>query len=101
MAISKWQRLCRNGGNHRDPQPLRCICKPRLETILLAMGREAIGGQAVGTPGRKYLFKKVLHVGSELSAVGGLTRMISRWIDADADRTSSLVLTQRRGKIPP
>ncbi len=52
------------------------------------------------TPRERGPFKKVLHVGSELSSVGGLTRMISRWIDADSDRTSSVVLTQHRGEVP-
>lgn len=73
---------------------------PRLEAILNAIGRQVIAGESPKPPRRHCRIKKVLHVGSELSPVGGLTRMISRWIDADADRTNSLVLTQHRGIIP-
>jgi Glycosyl transferases group 1 len=73
---------------------------PRLETVLNAVGRRiALGGTGRNSGGKR-AFKKVLHVGTELAAVGGLTRMISRWIDADADRINSLVLTQHRGDIP-
>ncbi len=44
--------------------------------------------------------KRVLHVASEVSKVGGLSRMISRWIAADPDRSNSLVLTRYRVAIP-
>jgi glycosyltransferase involved in cell wall biosynthesis len=62
-------------------------------------------GRRVPDPGRPAFkpsgeFKRVLHVGTELSAVGGLTRMISRWISADPERTNSLVLTQPREAVP-
>jgi glycosyltransferase involved in cell wall biosynthesis len=73
---------------------------PRLEAILNAIGRQIAPGNNGVKPRERDAFKKVLHVGSELSSVGGLTRMISRWIDADSDRTSSVVLTQHRGEIP-
>jgi hypothetical protein len=43
---------------------------------------------------------RVLHVGTELVPVGGLTRMISRWIDADAKRVNSLAVTRQRHAIP-
>ena len=73
---------------------------PRLEAILNAIGRRIAPGDKTATRNRTGAIKKVLHVGSELSAVGGLTRMISRWMDADSERTSSLVLTQHRGEVP-
>lgn len=73
---------------------------PRLEAILNAIGRQIAPGDKTATRSRTGAFKKVLHVGSELSSVGGLTRMISRWMDADSERTSSLVLTQHRGEVP-
>jgi glycosyltransferase involved in cell wall biosynthesis len=76
------------------------FASPRLESVLNAIGRRIAPSAISAGPGGKHPFKKVLHVGSELAAVGGLTRMISRWIDADADRTNSLVLTQHRGEIP-
>ena len=73
---------------------------PRLEAILNAIGRQIAPGDNAVKRSRTGAFRKVLHVGSELSSVGGLTRMISRWIDADSDRTSSVVLTQHRGEVP-
>ena len=73
---------------------------PRLEGILNAIGRQIVPGDKGGKPRERGAFKRVLHVGSELSSVGGLTRMISRWITADGDRTSSVVLTQHRGDVP-
>jgi hypothetical protein len=73
---------------------------PRLEAILNAIGRQVAPGDKTATRSRTGAIKKVLHVGSELSAVGGLTRMISRWMDADSERNSSLVLTQHRGEVP-
>jgi glycosyltransferase involved in cell wall biosynthesis len=73
---------------------------PRLEDILNAIGRQIAPGDKGGKPRERGAFKRVLHVGSELSSVGGLTRMISRWITADGDRTSSVVLTQHRGDVP-
>ena len=73
---------------------------PRLEAVLNAIGRQIAPGNRGVKPRERGAFKKVLHVGSELSSVGGLTRMISRWIDADSDRTSSVVLTQHRGEVP-
>jgi glycosyltransferase involved in cell wall biosynthesis len=44
--------------------------------------------------------KRVLHIASEVSKVGGLSRMISRWISADPDRSNSLVLTRYREALP-
>lgn len=43
---------------------------------------------------------RVLHVGTEVIAVGGLTRMISRWINADAERVNSFAVTRQRNDIP-
>ncbi|MDP3737113.1 MAG: hypothetical protein Q8R02_06975 [Hyphomonadaceae bacterium] len=45
-------------------------------------------------------YKRVLHVVSEVSPVGGLTRMISRWMAADPSRSHSLAMTRFRGFVP-
>jgi hypothetical protein len=74
---------------------------PRLERMLHEIGaRVSDPGAASYAFKPNHPFKKVLHVGTELAAVGGLTRMISRWITADAERTNSLVLTSHRGEVP-
>jgi len=44
--------------------------------------------------------RRVLHVATELTAVGGLTRMLTRWIRTDAGRQNSVVLTRNRGVFP-
>ena len=78
------------------------FASPRLERILNSVGRRIAGvsGETARNCGPAHSHKRVLHVGTELRAVGGLTRMISRWIDADAERINSLILTSHKGKIP-
>lgn len=77
------------------------FASPRLERML-----HEIGARVPDPEGAAYRFKpnapfkKVLHVGTELASVGGLTRMISRWITADPERTNSLALTSHRGEVP-
>lgn len=44
--------------------------------------------------------KRVLHVVTEVPPVGGLTRLVSRWIDTDSTREHSLVVTRARGALP-
>jgi len=44
--------------------------------------------------------RRVLHIASEVSSVGGLSRMISRWIMADPDRSNSMLLTRYRNATP-
>jgi hypothetical protein len=74
----------------------------RLERLLNDVGRH-IGAPApnlpVGGPNRE--FKRVLQVATQVSPIGGHTKMLCQWIDVDADRTHSLVLTQHRGDLPP
>jgi hypothetical protein len=74
---------------------------PRLERMLVSMGRE-LNSKARVEPARKAstAIRTVLHVATEVHINGGLTRMISRWIAADRKRTNSLALTQHRGPIP-
>lgn len=44
--------------------------------------------------------QRVLHIGTEVVPVGGLTRMISRWMDADSGRINSFAVTRQRHAIP-
>ncbi|CCD99472.1 glycosyl transferase group 1 [Bradyrhizobium sp. STM 3809] len=76
------------------------FASPRLEHVLNAIGRRIAAADSGARPCHGGTYRKVLHVGTEVAAVGGLTRMISRWMDADAQRVNSLVLTQHRGQIP-
>jgi hypothetical protein len=76
------------------------FASPRLERVLTSIGRslpsdEAATHVATGRP-----IRSVLHICTQLAPVGGLTRMISRWVTADTARVNSLALTQHRGPIP-
>jgi len=74
---------------------------PRLERLLNSIGRR-IGDGKIPFSGQdaKTSYQNVLHVCTHVHHSGGLTRMISRWISADRDRTNSIALTQHRGAIP-
>ncbi|HML28741.1 MAG TPA: glycosyl transferase family 1, partial [Hyphomicrobium sp.] len=77
------------------------FASPRIERILTSIGHDiGNGGDAATAAPRPKRIKSVLHVATQLAPVGGLTRMISRWVEADKSRTNSLVLTQHRGPIP-
>jgi hypothetical protein len=49
---------------------------------------------------RPAAFKRILQVCTQVSAVGGHTKMLCQWVKADRDREHSLVLTQHRGPTP-
>jgi glycosyltransferase involved in cell wall biosynthesis len=70
---------------------------PCLENILLEIGQKAISTSidfTKKTPSHKAL-KKVLHVATSVQGIGGMTRMIWRWISQDIDSTHSIALTRQ------
>ncbi len=74
------------------------FASPRLERLLVEIGRRT----APPSPYRRLIesrrrVRTVLHVATELAAVGGLTNMLGRWIAADKARMHSLALTNHRG----
>lgn len=72
---------------------------PRLERMLVDIGRRT----AKPTTYRRHQGKPirhVLHVVSEMLPVGGLTNMITRWIDADSTRTHSIASIHHRHELP-
>ena len=44
---------------------------------------------------------RVLHVATEVSGLGGHSRMAWRWIERDAGRVPTVALTRQRGPVPP
>jgi hypothetical protein len=73
---------------------------PRLEKLLVDIGRKTMGNAAylrILDPSRK--IRSILHVATELTAVGGLTNMLGRWIAADSSRLHSVALTHHRGPL--
>jgi hypothetical protein len=71
---------------------------PRAERILNEVGRRTERDGPVRAPTTE--FKRVLQVVTQVSPVGGHTKMLCQWVKADAGRVHSLVLTQHRGPTP-
>jgi glycosyltransferase involved in cell wall biosynthesis len=68
-----------------------------LEQVLLTIGQKAIPKGHY--PSKNSLLpnqpKKILHVATGVKGIGGLTRMIWRWIQQDTESSHSLVLTRQ------
>jgi hypothetical protein len=73
----------------------------RIERILGAISK-TLPDRAAALPRVKDLkdARRILHVATELTTVGGLTRMLTRWINTDATRQNSVALTRYRGVLP-
>jgi hypothetical protein len=71
---------------------------PRLEKVLSDIGKR-IQPNAPIRP-RPTEFKKILQVCTQVSAVGGHTKLLCQWVKADSGRQHTLVLTQHRGPTP-
>jgi hypothetical protein len=71
---------------------------PRLENILTTIGRSITPPSPA--PVRTKDLKRILQVGTQMAAVGGMSKMLCHWVRADSERTHSLVLTQHRGPTP-
>lgn len=73
----------------------------RLERVLLEISRRALGASAEPprSPGRA--ISRVLHVATVTQSVGGLSRMMVRWMSADVDREHSAALIRQPGEAPP
>jgi len=72
---------------------------PRLERLLIDIGRRVKAGQPDKAYLRKKSFNKVLHVTTRLLPVGGHSLMLRRWIESDPGRIHSIAVTQQRSKI--
>lgn len=73
----------------------------RLERVLHAIGAGLPDSpQPMVRPADAQGVQRVLNVVTEVFPVGGLTRMISRWIDTDEDRSHSIAVTRFRNPLP-
>ncbi|HYD88940.1 MAG TPA: hypothetical protein VEA80_15805 [Vitreimonas sp.] len=70
---------------------------PRAEKVLSEIGKRLPFGPA---PVRVKAPRRILQVGTQMAAVGGLTKMLGLWVKADSAREHSLVLTQQHGPVP-
>lgn len=72
---------------------------PRAERVLNEAGRRMARSPGPH-PHRGGDFRRVLQICTQVSAVGGHTKMLCQWVEADAAREHTLVLTQHRGPTP-
>lgn len=70
---------------------------PRTEKVLAEIGSRLPFSPA---PLRVKDYRRILQVGTQMAAVGGLTKMLGQWVAADSEREHSLVLTQQHGPVP-
>ena len=70
---------------------------PRAEKVLSEIGKRLPFEAA---PARVKEPRRILQVGTQMAAVGGLTKMLGLWVAADSPREHSLVLTQQHGPVP-
>lgn len=69
---------------------------PELENLLLIIGKTAI--QANHSQQKKLVSKKstkILHVSTNISSIGGISRLMGRWIKQDQERSHSVALTRQ------
>ena len=77
---------------------------PRLEQVLQDLGDTLAPPRArpTGRPRNGAPPRRVLHVFTQVAGIGGHTRMVWRWIQQDASRAHSVVLTRQAAvRVPP
>ena len=74
---------------------------PRLEQMLLDIGQRVISKtvdyrEVASSP---KTVKKILHVSTHVSPIGGISRLLQRWIQQDSERSHSVAFT-KQGDLP-
>ena len=75
---------------------------PELENLLLSIGKKSISSnysQRNNLVGKTS--KKILHVSTNISGIGGISRLMGRWIEQDQERSHSVALTRQVAKNIP
>jgi len=76
--------------------PFGVFSDPRLETLLQRLGDRLCPADPLGPDAGQLLGGGVLHIATKLLSVGGHSRILCRWIEADRTRTHSIALTEQR-----
>ncbi len=86
--IAAFYAICKHSG---------LFVSPELEQILLTIGQKVIGKSIYHSQSKPWPNspKHVLHVATSVAGIGGLSRMLWRWIQQDTERSHSIVLTQQ------
>lgn len=79
------------------------FCSGRLEELLLDLGKRAVPASPPYCKPltRAGLRKNVLHVCTLIGRIGGLTRMLRRWIEQDPENCHSIALTRQTWRNIP
>ncbi|MDP4005841.1 glycosyltransferase [Methylobacterium sp. NEAU K] len=75
------------------------FASPRLERLMAEVGRRLEPPTDDRPAADPAPFRRVLHVCTQLAPVGGLTKMLALWINADHHRINGVALTQHRGPV--
>jgi glycosyltransferase involved in cell wall biosynthesis len=82
--------------NHAQLNHCGFFTSPELENLLLTIGKKTISSNysrrntlAAVTP------KKILHVSTNIGSIGGISRLLWRWIRQDQERSHSVALTRQ------
>lgn len=87
--------------NHAVSWHAGVFAHPELERLLRRLGEAALPFTApAGEPPDLSRGMAVLHVATELGAIGGHMRMIARWVQHDSGNIHSLALTRQNAPIP-
>lgn len=80
------------------------LASPALERLVMAIGRRLPPADERTAPLERFELPPdatVLHVATQVSEIGGLSRFLSRWVAADRTRRHHLALTQQlQGPLP-
>lgn len=86
---------CRIAAGFATTNPVGVLRSPELEqvvdTVAAALPAPRYGSQRIPPASGR----RVLHVLSEAAPIGGLTRLVERWIQHDTASTSSILLTRQ------
>jgi glycosyltransferase involved in cell wall biosynthesis len=82
--------------NHAQLNHCGFFTSPDLENLLVTIGKKTISSDysprktlAEATP------KKILHVSTNIGSIGGISRLMWRWIKQDQERSHSVALTRQ------
>lgn len=93
---------CEIAGFHAATSHSGIFASRELEDIVRGIARATLGADPHGGRGRARPSRprRILHVATFVHPVGGLSRMIWRWIEQDAGRVHSVALVRQRRAVP-
>src|ERR1051326_3583945 len=92
-----WSALAADQAGNRHPG---VFVDQRLERLLARVGMALPSPLSSDPPDRHHWPRRILHVLTEAHAIGGHTRLVWRWIQADGVRQHCVLLTRQRGNLP-